>query len=201
MAIRAVGFDYLGVTAHLTGRSVFDLIAERLAVRPETVRDAYQQYNNDFQRGEITEEELWTLVARVLERPDDLPIILAAANETQPQVDPAMIALIDEVRAAGFKTGLLSNLSTGTTWEAGLYAQGVDRHFDSLVLSGDLGFAKPDIRAFQALADDLEVDFEELMFIDDRASSMAGIDEVGIIPLVFDGTESLRDQLRQLEIL
>lgn len=201
MAIRAIGFDYLGVTAHLSGRNVFEVVGERLAVAPERVQEAYAQSNTMFQRGNISHEQLWRQVATSLDREADIEVILAAAVEDRPLVDSKLLVLVDEVRARGFKTGLLSNLATGTPWDEGLYAQGVDEHFDAVVLSGDLGIAKPDIRAYQALTDALDVRLDELVFIDDRPSSMIGIDSQGVIPIVYTGIDSLRAQLRSLGVI
>ena len=201
MPIRAVGFDYLGVTAHLSGRSVFELVGERLAIDANRVQEAYGQSNGLLQRGTITREQLWHQVAVSLDRTNDVEVILAAEAEDQPHVDTKLLDMVDEVRARGFKTGLLSNLATGTPWDAGLHAQGVDRHFDGIVLSGDIGISKPDIRAYQALAVKLDVSLDELVFIDDRPASMVGIESAGVIPIVYTGVDSLRGHLRRLKVI
>lgn len=200
--IRAVGFDYLGVTALLPARheSIYQRVARMLGVGGDDVYASYHHHNQPFQRGEYGQAELWRRIVAELGHPGKLEIVLAAAREDVPLPDERILQLADRLRAAGYKVGLLSNLASGTDWDAAMHAAGVDAHFDALLLSGDLGLTKPDPRAFQALADRLGVVLAELVFIDDRAISLAGIEAYGVRPVLYQGYESLLGALAALGV-
>jgi HAD superfamily hydrolase (TIGR01509 family) len=120
--------------------------------------------------------------------------------QTTPTPSQAVLDLSDQLRKHGYLTGLLSNLGSGTEWDAALYSAGVDRHFDAVVLSGDLGVAKPDVRAYQALADQMEIKLDELVFIDDRESSLVGVHQLGIRPVIWSNARPIEQLVEQLKV-
>lgn len=121
------------------------------------------------------------------------------APDLDEQPDPQILGLVDHLREQGYKVGLLSNLSAG--WAEAFYAAKVDTHFDTVHLSGETGIAKPDPRAFTGLADALGVATSELVFIDDRAESMIGIESLGITPILYENYEQLISQLAKLDVV
>jgi putative hydrolase of the HAD superfamily len=70
-------------------------------------------------------------------------------------IDPNTIQILTDLRAKGFKIGLLSNTGffSGTTMRAILEKVGVLQLTDVQVFSNELGFAKPDPRIFMQLAE------------------------------------------------
>tara|TARA_B110001454_G_C12613956_1_gene389917 strand:+ start:72 stop:764 length:693 start_codon:yes stop_codon:yes gene_type:complete len=58
---------------------------------------------------------------------------------------------------------------------------GIDKYFDEVLISGDIGIKKPDIRIFQTLSEQINVNTDKLIYIGDRievdakASSDAGM--------------------------
>ena len=110
-----------------------------------------------------------------------------------------MVQLVDEIRAAGYKTGLLSN----TTLEGGadMRRQGLDQHFDVFHISAETKLMKPQPAAFKHFADDLGVELAELIFIDDAEKSLSTAAECGFTPIFFKGRAELREQLQEIGIL
>lgn len=200
MAIKAIGFDYLGVTAKLPHTSIFEVIGEIISKTPDQVKESYQHFNHDFQVGSIDNSELWERIAAELGVTDKQAQIEAALARDVPHTDESMLGLVDRVRAAGYRVGLLANLATGTDWDRALYDSGFDRHFDAVLLSGATGFAKPDPRAFWLLAQKLGVEPSELAFTDDRPGSMLGIDQLGVTPILFENQAQLEIKLRDLGV-
>ena len=85
----------------------------------------------------------------------------------------AMAAVVRAVRAAGLRTGLLSN------------AGGCGRPdwpdlFDTVVLSGIAGVAKPDPAAYRLVAERLGVAPERCVFVDDLRRNVLGAAAVGM---------------------
>jgi putative hydrolase of the HAD superfamily len=98
------------------------------------------------------------------------------------QLDQELLALADHLRMAGYRVGLMSNLAADPDV---FVEQKLDRHFDVMLTSGATGYAKPDPRAFELLAERLGVPMTELLFIDDSAASLQGTANIGVTPILF----------------
>lgn len=122
----------------------------------------------------------------------------SAAEEwgAQPAVvDDALLELSDEIRSLGLRTAVLTN---GTdTIGAEIAAMGIGDRFDAVFNSAEIGFVKPDVRAFQHVVRALAVAAEEVFFTDDSASKLVGADSLSMRTHLFDGIGTLREQLRQ----
>lgn len=80
------------------------------------------------------------------------------------------------LRAAGIRTGLLSN-----SWGTELYPRAaLDDHFDELIISGEVGLRKPDPAIFTLACARLEVAPQEAVFVDDLAANVHAAQEVGL---------------------
>lgn len=114
-------------------------------------------------------------------------------------VDQRIITLIEVLRDKGYKIGLLSNQPKG----GGDYLrqQGIDKYFDSFLISGEIDLIKPDKAAFDLLAQELGVSMEELLFIDDSERILSTSAEFGYHPILFTNTDNLILELKNLDIL
>ena len=76
---------------------------------------------------------------------------------------PAMYDVVRKAKAAGLRTGLLSN-----SWGADTYVRdGWDELFDAVVVSGEVGMRKPEERIYRRAAEMLGLPPEECVFVDD----------------------------------
>jgi epoxide hydrolase-like predicted phosphatase len=92
------------------------------------------------------------------------------------QLEEDMLAAVGAARAAGLKTGLLSN-SWGTT----LYPRArIDALFDAVVISGEVGLRKPDPAIFELALDRLGVVASRCVFVDDHPGHLSAAAEVGM---------------------
>lgn len=106
------------------------------------------------------------------------------------RADPEILRLADELRTAGVTTAILTNGTDETTAEA--RELGLAAHFDAVYNSAEIGYAKPDVRAFQHVLDGLSVTGPEAFFTDDSASKLAGAVELGMTVHHFTGVDGLR---------
>ena len=67
-----------------------------------------------------------------------------------------------------YRLGLLSNYPDGAAIRASVKRVGFDAHFNSVVVSGDLGFAKPHPLPFQVMSTNLDVPPHETLFVGDN---------------------------------
>jgi putative hydrolase of the HAD superfamily len=94
-------------------------------------------------------------------------------------IDPAMRALVVRLRAAGrVKLGLLSNANRG--WTERLRARGVADLFDAVVVSADVGLAKPDPEVFRLATRRLGVEPTACLMIDDQPQHLESARRVGL---------------------
>ncbi len=111
---------------------------------------------------------------------------------------PGMPELVADLKRAGKKLYLLSNISIGfgETYQEVPWIRELLECFDGLVLSGQIGMVKPHREIFEHLLDTYSLEAKECLFIDDRAENLKGAKEVGIGGYLFDGNaEKLRTYL------
>lgn len=180
--------DYGGVLTSSAAKSFRDF--EREVGLPkgaifELIYDAYQEPDGDnpivrFERGESTAEEFAdAMVAALIRRGheidlDDMTVverIFAGASRM-----PRMWALVGRARDAGVRTGLLSN-----SWGLeGYPVEDLDRIFDVLVISGEVGLRKPDPRIYLHAAELIDTPPERCAFVDDLPRNVEAAEELGM---------------------
>lgn len=187
--IRAVLFDLDGVIRHfdhdpdLEARHGLEVGAiSRAAFRSPVIEDVTT--------GRITRAE-W--LRRVGEQ-----IGAARAVEewgrTGFRVDRDLTAMADELRARGLITAILTN---GTDTIAAEVANcGLDQHFSPIFNSAEIGFAKPDPRAFRHVLDALALPADQVFFTDDSPSKLVGAASLGMHAHAFTDVTALRASLR-----
>ena len=186
--VKAVIFDYGGVLRH-DGRELWSTIDPLVGLPPGALWAAWHdipEYRLSRQ-GAIDGATFRRAIHRAL-----IPVAGDAARAeaalaglekhlaSLPTVDPDMRALIDRLRAAGrVKLGLLSNANR----EFGdrLRALGVAALFDDVVVSADVGCAKPDPAAFKLAADRLGVAPDACLMIDDQPGHLPGAEAAGML--------------------
>ena len=107
-----------------------------------------------------------------------------------------MGSLLRELKAAGYRLYLLSNVSR-TVYEYLSRIDGADC-LDGLLLSAEEGCAKPDARIYARLLSKFALVAQECFFIDDNAPNIEGARACGIDGTMFSGdVDALRAVLRQ----
>jgi len=94
-------------------------------------------------------------------------------------VDREVIALVGQLRAAGYRCALATNQQRHRA-EHMRGPLGYDRVFDHSFYSCDLGVAKPDTRYFEAITRTLKLEPERLLFLDDHEHNVDGARETGL---------------------
>ncbi len=104
-----------------------------------------------------------------------------------------MSALVRRARAAGLRTGLLSN-----SWGNDYPRDGWDEMFDVVVISGEVGMRKPEPRIFEHTLQVLGLRPEECVLVDDLAHNVAAAAALGIVGVRH---RSYAETLAELETL
>ena len=110
------------------------------------------------------------------------------------QEDERMLGALRSARAAGIRTGLISN-SMG----AGRYdRERFPELFDGVVISGDVGLHKPQPEIFLLGCEKVGLEPGECVFVDDLKENCAGAEAVGMTAVLHRGAETTIPELERL---
>jgi putative hydrolase of the HAD superfamily len=108
--------------------------------------------------------------------------------------DERMIAAVGRARAAGIRTGLISN-----SWGTSIYRpELIDGLFDATVISGEVGMHKPRPEIFLLAAERVGIDPARCVFVDDLRENVAGAEAVGMTAILHRDTERTLARLGEL---
>jgi epoxide hydrolase-like predicted phosphatase len=109
--------------------------------------------------------------------------------------DEPMVEAVRRARAAGIKTGLISNSwGNGLAYDPAL----LDELFDAVVISGDVGLHKPQPEIFLLGAERIGVVPDQCVFVDDLRENCAGAEAVGMKAILHRGPDGTLPQLEEL---
>jgi len=89
---------------------------------------------------------------------------------------PDMSGLVRRARAAGLRTGLLSN-----SWGNDYPRDGWDEMFDVVVISGEVGMRKPEPGIFEHTLDLMGLAPEQTVFVDDLRPNIEAAVALGMV--------------------
>lgn len=193
-------FDYDGViTAGVKDGIPAARLAKNLGVSHDEASDLILSIWAPYSTGKMTDTEAWKSIEKHYGRPisSEQRQIWYTWEELEPL--PEMIELVRQVRAKGFKAGLLSNVLPVTAQL--IREHGGYNEFDFLVLSCEAGARKPDLKVYEsALANLPGVAPEEVVFLDDREPCVAGAENIGMKTIhVTDHAKAIVEVLHIIE--
>jgi epoxide hydrolase-like predicted phosphatase len=145
-----------------------------------------------LETGELTADEFSQRFAPLLGvSPDNLvERLFGGVGPDEPMVDAVRLA-----RAAGIRTGLISNSwGNGLAYDAAL----LEELFDAVVISGEVGLHKPQPEIFLLGAERIGVAPEECVFVDDLRENCEGAEAVGMKAILHRGSAGTLPQLGEL---
>ena len=143
------------------------------------------------------------VATKIAEFPEYEPYITAYHSRWPEMVMgsiPGTVAILSELRQAGYPTAALSN------WPAEAFSI-VKKQFDFLnwfdevVISGDVGVIKPNPPIYQILLERIGRKPQDCVFIDDVLTNIQAAQRLGFHVIQFFSPTELRDELNKLSIL
>ncbi len=110
--------------------------------------------------------------------------------------DQAMLDYIASLRPR-YRTAMLSNVGGGSL-DRRFTVEELDRCFDQVVASGEIGYAKPEPEAYQITAARLGVEPEECVFIDDRPHYCEGARAAGMQAIHYNAFGQFKSELESI---
>jgi putative hydrolase of the HAD superfamily len=108
--------------------------------------------------------------------------------------DDRMLEAVRRARAAGVRTGLVSNSMGAGRYDRSTFPE----LFDGVVISGEVGLHKPQPEIFLLGAERAGVAAEECVFVDDLRENCEGAEAVGMTAVLHRGAETTVPELERL---
>ena len=111
------------------------------------------------------------------------------------QKDYRLLDYIEKLRGQ-YKTAMLSNVGKGSLQVR--FANGeLARCFDVVVSSGEIGYAKPEPQAYEAVAERLGLRLDECIFTDDREEYVEAARSLGMQAVKYESFEQFKAWLEK----
>lgn len=195
-AIKAVIFDWGGVLIENPTEGILHYCREYLGIGSGCMLAAYRKLMPYFQEGKISEEQFWKGVRRRTgaKRKPHTSLWFTAFEKSYVE-KKEVFTVAEELHGRGYRTGILSNTEKPAK---ALMEQASYRIFDPIVLSWEVGSAKPQHRIFEVLIETLTMSPSEILLIDDVAANITVAGELGLQGVLFSDAKTLRNDLAPL---
>jgi putative hydrolase of the HAD superfamily len=140
----------------------------------------------------ISEDEFGERFGELLELDDRTRLIERMFGGVR--ADERMLAAVRAVRAAGLRTGLISNSMGSGSYDRSLFPQ----LFDGVVISGEVGMHKPAPEIILLGAERAGVAPEDCVFVDDLRENCEGAEAVGMTAVLHRGADKTLPELERL---
>lgn len=197
--ITAVILDYGQVLARCPTVPEFERMAKMFKVSFERFYQLWEDSRGPYDRGDFTAEEYWLRLAQQTNSTLDakqVEILRQAEVEIWAHTNPDMMNWVSQLRAAGIKTGLLTNMP----WDLVKYVQNCAwmEHFVFKTFSAEVRLIKPDPGIYKHTLRGLGVAAQEALFVDDREVNINASLALGIHSILFQSIGQLRKELEAL---
>jgi epoxide hydrolase-like predicted phosphatase len=175
----------------------FRAFCEEVGLEPDAVGERFRSDPTSrallvgLETGSLSEEEFEPRFAELLGVPGTGLIDRLFAGGV---ADEAMQTAVARARAAGVRTGLISN-----SWGTRRYDRALlGRLFDGVVISGEIGIRKPTPEIYERGAQAIELSPSECVFVDDLPFNLAPAAELGMATVHHVESQRTIDELEQL---
>ena len=197
MTIRAVFFDLGGVIVRTEFQSPRQRLAERLGMDYEDlVRIVFD--SDTAQKatvGTLSANEHWASVLKRLKRPTSEMQVIRDEFFAGDIIDRGLLDFLRSLRGK-YKTGLISN--AWSDLREYIVKEKFDDAFDQMVISAEMGAAKPEAKIYRIALEQLQVKAKEAVFVDDFMVNVKACEKVGMKGIHFKDSESAIKQLKAL---
>jgi epoxide hydrolase-like predicted phosphatase len=197
MSIRAVFFDLGGVIVRTEYQAPRQQLAERLGMEYDDLSKIVFDSETGAQAsiGSITALQHWESVIKRLKRPHEEMTSIRDEFFAGDIVDRDILNFLRGLRGK-YKTGLISN--AWSDLRDYIVREKMDDAFDHIIISAEVGVAKPEAEIFRIALEQAGVSPNEAVFVDDFYVNIEGCEKVGIKGIHFKDAESALAQLKTL---
>jgi epoxide hydrolase-like predicted phosphatase len=197
MTIRAVFFDLGGVVLRTEFQAPRQQLAERLGLEYDDLDRIVFDSQTGIQAstGAITSRQHWEAIMKRLKRPLEELETIRDEFFAGDIIDRDILNFLRSLHGT-HTTGLISN--NWSDLRDYLMREKMIDAFDHIIISAEVGVAKPESGIFRIALEQAGVRPEEAVFVDDFYVNIEGCEKVGMKGIHFKDAESAMQQLKQL---
>jgi len=202
LSIKAVVFDYGQVISFPQDPKVIDQLAERVGVSRQVFEPLLWSLRGEYDRGVITAKEYYRNVLsqlKVVMDDKNMDEMIAMDYESWKNINPGTVALMEDVKKAGYILGILSNMPHDfLAWARENIPVFSLPHIG--IFSCEEKCIKPEEAIFRKLLSMADVKAEELVFFDDNTENVKSAGNLGIKAFIWESPENARRELLSLGV-
>lgn len=198
--IKSVIFDYGLVLCRAPETHVIERLCQLFGVDHSTFWILYERNRGAYDRGDLSAEEYWSEFSRETGKKltnEQVEWLRTYDMEMWSQLRPEMFAWVEELRKAGYKTSILSNMNKDFAAHLRKNAEWI-KQFDSHVFSAELREIKPSPKIFRHCLQVMDCTPSDALFIDDREANILAARKEGITSVLFESANQLRAELASM---
>jgi len=203
LSIKAVVFDYGGVISFQPEPEEIESLAAKAGAEKEQFETMLWSLRGEYDRGKISARQYYTMVLTRLGISMDeknLDELIKMDYDNWKNINPGTVALMEDVKRAGYTLGILSNMPLDFL----VWARENVPVFSLpqvSVFSCDVSLIKPEKAIYQVLLTQAAVSGGELVFFDDRAENVRSAEELGIKAFIWKDPDNARRELISLGVV
>jgi len=193
--VKAVIFDWGGVISEERNGGWFNYLTNILGVSVDELRPHWLVAYPELRLGHIDEKTFWQRFKDSYGKP--LPPETYSVWEMGSNVEPwpVMVEFTAKLRAQGLKTAILSN--TVKPMADLVHASGNYTGFNPVILSDEVGLAKPDPAIYELMLKKLGLSARECIYVDDLEHNLPPAQSLGM-KIIFASKEP-KETIRLVE--
>ena len=190
--VQAVVFDYGNVLSLNQAHGATEEMARLCNLPLDVFTEHYWNTRLAYDRADLNGKSYWESVASAqasMLTPGVLEELYRVDSEGWADPNPVMLRWVDQLRLAGVRIALLSNMPL----EVSLFLVKNRKWlsvFDPMIFSCDIRSVKPEEEIYRNCLSRLQLAPEEVLFLDDKPHNVEGARRLGMHSLVFETAES-----------
>ncbi|MBW4041610.1 MAG: HAD family phosphatase [Acidobacteria bacterium] len=196
---RTVVFDYGEVISRSPSAEDRARLVEAAGVPADDLWRAYDADRDRLDQGLLSTTDYWLGIGAACGVEWDVAtahLLWTIDFRGWTSVDVEVVRIIAELAAGGTRLALLSNAAPD--YGSPFRFSPVGALFERAFVSGELLLLKPDAAIYRFVAEALDVDPSEMVFVDNREANVRGAESIGITGHVYTDPASLRGFLMSL---
>jgi len=198
--IKAGIFDIGGVLIDWSNEWLFQDVDQTLHLSSNLRAKHWHSPMKLLEVGEITEAEFWQKFLEDTKALGELPkeSLFLRRFEQEFHINQQVVRIARELKTKGFQVAVLSN--TIAPHSKFMRSTHLFDLFKPIVLSNEVGFAKPNSEIYELVLKKLKLNPDEVFFVDDRPENVEGANRSGIHGILYKDPQHLREALKKLGV-
>jgi epoxide hydrolase-like predicted phosphatase len=182
--IKAVIFDFFGV---ICSDEYWRFVKE-----DKNLKGKFHDLADSVNKGDLSWPDFLHKIANETGQPIDEVTRMYASE----QINPEVVSYIDQLHKK-YKTALLTNAAASFI-NSLVTKSHLDKVFDEIIISSEIGIIKPDPRIYEYTLDKLGVSAAGAVFIDDTVARVEGAGRLGIRAILYKNFLQMQRELEEI---